>query len=114
MPKRVLTDSQIVTIHSLIQEGQRYTHLAAEYGVNIGTVSNIAKGVKRLSLAPLPKRESRFSGPAEPSLDAKAMARLRDARADGVSLADLADRFGIAPETVTKFCKDVQPLEWWT
>ena len=31
---------------------------------------------------------------AQPDLDAKALARLRDARADGVSIEDLAARFG--------------------
>ncbi len=36
----------------------------------------------------------------EPELDAKQLARMRDAHADGVSASDLAERFGVCRDAV--------------
>ncbi len=59
-------------------------------------------------------RRNRYNARCERSavpgakLDAKQLARMRDARADGVSLTDLASRFGVNHERVKALCAGVE------
>jgi predicted transcriptional regulator len=97
-----LTDEQVVEMRrSYVEDGQLQRNLAIQYRVGQDYVSRIVRGIDRTE-AGGPTVDVGFRGGFQ--LSDKVVAEIRQARRDGLTLAELAVKYDVTVSYVSMLC----------